>query len=169
MELFWSLPQTMGMHHFVIRAVGSAHEAWHPQAIHKYVEALRPFARVEVIELDEAHRGSARPNVEETRKREGEKLLQSLPANSIIVALDERGVNDSSTRLAERVKEWADGGRPVVFLLGGSWGLSDEVRARAQHLLSFGKHTLPHLLARITLLEQLYRAETILSGKEYHK
>ena len=157
------------MHHFVIRAIGKPHEPWHPQAIHKYVEALRPFARVEIVELDEAHRGSARPNVEETRKREGEKLLQSLPTDSTVVALDERGVNDSSMRFAERVRDWTEGGRPIVFLMGGSWGLSDEVRARADHLLSFGKHTLPHLLARITLLEQLYRAETILHGKEYHK
>jgi 23S rRNA (pseudouridine1915-N3)-methyltransferase len=163
------LAQTIGMHHFIIRAIGRPHEPWHPQAIHKYVEALRPFASIELIELDEAHQGSARPNVEETKKREGERLLQSLPAHATIVALDERGVNDLSTRFAARVQEWADGGRPVVFLLGGSWGLSDDVRARAQHLLSFGKHTLPHLFARITLLEQLYRAETILCGKEYHK
>lgn len=157
------------MHHIIIRAIGKPHEVWHPQAIHKYAEALRPFAKVEIVELDEDGRGSARPNTEETRKREGERLLQSIPAQATIIALDERGVNDSSTRFAERLEQHADGGRPVVFLIGGSWGLSDEARARAQHLLSFGKHTLPHLIARITLLEQLYRAETILRGKEYHK
>jgi len=157
------------MHHIIIRAIGKPHEAWHPQAIHKYVEALRPFAKVEIVELEEDGKGSARPNIEETRKREGERLLQSMPTQATVIALDERGVNDSSTRFAERLEQFADGGRPVVFLIGGSWGLSDEVRARAQHLLSFGKHTLPHLFARITLLEQLYRAETILRGKEYHK
>ena len=157
------------MHHFVIRVVGGTHEAWHPQAIHKYIESLRPFARVEVVELEEAHRGSARPNVEETRKREGERLLQSLPVNAMLVALDERGTNDVSTRFAERLETWAEGGRPVVFLIGGSWGLPDDVRKKAHHLLSFGKQTMPHVLTRILLLEQLYRAETILRGKEYHK
>ncbi len=157
------------MHQLVIRAIGKGHEAWHPQAIHRYVEALRPFARIEMIELEEAHQGSARPNVEETRKREGERLLQSLPANSMIVALDERGKNEASTQFAERLSQWAEGGRPVVFLIGGSWGLSEEVRERSEYLISFGKQTLPHILARILLLEQLYRAETILRGKEYHK
>ena len=157
------------MHHFILRVIGHTHESWHPQAIHKYTEALRPFARVELIELDEAHQGAAKPNIEETKKREGEKLLQSIPTNAIIVALDERGTNDSSTRFAERLRDWAESSNPVVFLIGGSWGLSNEVRTQAHHLLSFGKHTLPHLLARITLLEQLYRAETILRGKEYHK
>jgi len=157
------------MHHIIIRAIGKPHEPWHPQAIHKYMEVLKPFAQVEIIELEEAHQGSIRPNTEETKKREGERLLQSLPANATIIALDERGINDASTRFAKRVEDWAEGGRPVVFLIGGSWGLSDEVRAQAHHLLSFGKHTLPHLLVRITLLEQLYRAETILRGKEYHK
>lgn len=157
------------MHQIIIRAIGKSHEPWHPQAIHKYVEALRPFARLEMVELEEEGRGSARPNVDETRKREGERLLQSIPSQATVIALDERGTNDASTRFAERLEQFADGGRPVVFLIGGSWGLSDDVRTRANHLLSFGKHTLPHLLARITLLEQLYRAETILRGKEYHK
>lgn len=157
------------MHQFILRVIGKPHESWHPQAIHKYVEALRPFARLEIVELEEEGRGSARPNVEETRKREGERLLQSIPPGATVVALDERGTNDSSTRFAERINQWTDGGRSVVFLIGGSWGLSKEVGARAQHTVSFGKHTLPHVLARITLLEQLYRAETILHGKEYHK
>lgn len=159
----------MDMHHFVIRVIGASHEEWHPQAIHKYIDSLRPFAKVEVVELEEAHRGSAKPNIEETRKREGERLLQSLPANATIIALDERGVNDASTKFAERVERWSEGGRPVVFLIGGSWGLTDEVRKKAHHLLSFGKQTMPHVLTRILLLEQLYRAETILRGKEYHK
>lgn len=157
------------MHHFVIRVIGETHEGWHPQAIHKYVESLRPFAKVEVIELEEAHRGSAKPNIEETRKREAERLFQSLPANATIVVLDERGKNESSPAFAERLEGWAEGGRPVVFLIGGSWGVSDEVREKANYLLSFGKQTLPHVMARILLLEQLYRAETILRGKEYHK
>jgi 23S rRNA (pseudouridine1915-N3)-methyltransferase len=159
----------MGMHHFILRVIGETHEGWHPQAIHTYINSLKPFAKVEMIELEEAHRGAAKPNVEETRKREGERLLQSLPAQATIVVLDERGVNDASTKFAERIAQWAEGGKPVVFLIGGSWGLSDEMRKKAHHLLSFGKQTLPHVLSRIILLEQLYRAETILRGKEYHK
>jgi rRNA large subunit m3Psi methyltransferase RlmH len=67
------------------------------------------------------------------------------------------------------IERWSEGGRLVVFLIGGSWGLTDEVRKKAHHLLSFGKQTMPHVLTRILLLEQLYRAETILRGKEYHK
>ncbi|MSR84893.1 23S rRNA (pseudouridine(1915)-N(3))-methyltransferase RlmH [Candidatus Uhrbacteria bacterium] len=157
------------MHFLMIRAIGKPHEAWQKEAIHTYIERLGSMAKIQLIELPEGHQGSAKPNEEKTRRLEAESLLKSLPASAWVIALDETGQNLSSTMLAKKMSEWSAGGRPVVFLIGGSWGLDSSIKERAHHVLSFGKHTLPHLLARITLLEQLYRAEMILSGKTYHK
>lgn len=162
-------PHNIAMHRLIIRAVGRSHEDWHPQAIHSYLTRLAPFAKVEMIEVEEGHRGSAKPNEKEGRKREAERLLQSLPRDAYVIALDEQGVNLDSQAFAKKLTDWTEGGKTIVFLIGGSWGLDPSVKEKANTLLSFGKQTLPHLLARITLLEQLYRAETIIAGKTYHK
>ena len=157
------------MHRLIIRAIGSAHEQWHPQAIHTYLKRLTAFAKVEIIELKEAHDKSAKPNEEKTIAIEGERLLQSISKGSFIVVLDETGTNLSATEFAKQIETWSEGGRPITFFMGGSWGLDKTVRQRADFVLSLGKQTLPHVLARIVLLEQLYRAETILNHKTYHK
>lgn len=157
------------MHHLIIRAIGKPNEEWHPQAIHSYLKKLTPFTKIELIELPEGHGGSAKPDEAKTRRIEAESLLKNLPKSATIIALDETGKNLPSSDLAKQLSIWTDGGRPVVFLIGGSWGLDETVLTRANAKLSFGRQTLPHLLARIVLLEQLYRAETILHGKTYHK
>ncbi len=157
------------MHSFFIRAVGQPHESWQEDAIQRYVQRLKPLAKVEILEAKEGHEGSNKPNEQRTREREAEKLLYHLPAQAFVVALDEGGKNLDSITLSRNIETWTEGGRPLVFLIGGSWGLDPSVRERADIIISFGKQTLPHILARITLLEQLYRTETILHHKEYHK
>ena len=157
------------MKHLIIRTIGKPSEEWHPQAIHSYLKKLSPFVKIELIELPEGHGGSAKPDEAKTRREEATSLLKNIPKDSTIVALDETGKNLSSLELAKHISNWSEGGRTVVFLIGGSWGLDETVLARANAKLSLGKQTLPHLLARIVLLEQLYRVETILNGKTYHK
>lgn len=157
------------MKHLVIRTIGKPTEDWHPQAIHSYLKRLTPFAKLDLIELSEGHEGSAKPDEAKTRRAEAESLLKGIPPDAWVVALDEGGKNLASPELAAKLADWTSGGRTVVFLIGGSWGLDPSVRERADFGLSLGKQTLPHLLARIVLLEQLYRAETILNGKTYHK
>lgn len=152
-----------------IRTIGKAQEPWHTQAIHSYLTRLSPFARVEVVELPEGHGKSAKPDPAKTRETEAVALLKNLPKGSTVIALDEHGLNLDVQAFAKKYEAWTEGGRPLVFLTGGSWGLDQSVLARADASLSFGKQTLPHLLARIVLLEQLYRAETVLHGKTYHK
>jgi 23S rRNA (pseudouridine1915-N3)-methyltransferase len=110
-----------------------------------------------------------KPDVEKTRRTEAESLLKGIPNQAFVVAVDETGRTFSSNTFAEQIHAWSEGGRTLVFLIGGSWGLDTTVRDRADTVLSLGSMTLPHLLARIVLLEQLYRAETILAGKTYHK
>jgi len=157
------------MHRLLLRAIGAPQTTWQREALDEFLKKLKPFAKVEVIELPEGHGGSAKPDEARTRKAEAESLLKGIPADATVVALDETGKNYDSTAFAHALEDWTAGGRTVVFLIGGSWGLDPAVRQKAQAILSFGKQTLPHLLARIVLLEQLYRAETILAGKIYHK
>lgn len=157
------------MHKTTLRVIGRAQETWHVEALESYLDRLSPFQKVDLIELPEGHGGSAKPNLAKTRKVEAESLLKGIPDGAFVVALDETGKRFDSTTFAKKFESWAEGGRQVVFLIGGSWGLDASIRERADVVFSLGEMTLPHLLARIVLLEQLYRAETILAGKTYHK
>ncbi|HKP75923.1 MAG TPA: 23S rRNA (pseudouridine(1915)-N(3))-methyltransferase RlmH [Longimicrobiaceae bacterium] len=104
------------------------------------------------------------------RDEEGKRLLARVPAGAEVVALHETGRQWTSHRLAEYLAELAVRGSPgAAFLIGGAYGLSDEVLARARHQLSLSAFTLPHELARLVLAEQLYRAGTINRGEPYHK
>lgn len=155
------------MHTYLLRAIGKAQDSWQKEALEEYRTRLAPYAQVQIIECAEGHQGSAKPDEQKTRAREAESLLASLPPHAFLIALDETGKNLSSNTLATTIKEYLD--RPVVFFIGGSWGLDTSIRNRVHLVLSLGKQTLPHVLARIVLLEQLYRVETILQGKTYHK
>lgn len=157
------------MHKTTLRVIGRAQESWHVEALESYLDRLSPFQKVDLIELPEGHGGSAKPDLAKTRKIEAESLLKGIPDGAFVVALDETGKRFDSPTFAKKLESWTEGGRPVVFLIGGSWGLDTSVRDRADVVLSLGEMTLPHLLARIVLLEQLYRAESILNGKTYHK
>ncbi|MCX8502008.1 MAG: 23S rRNA (pseudouridine(1915)-N(3))-methyltransferase RlmH [Alphaproteobacteria bacterium] len=99
-----------------------------------------------------------------------ESLLAAIPPTSLCVALDERGESFSSLEFARLLQNWREQGRAAVsFIQGGADGLPPEVKTRADLLLSLGRMTLPHLLARLVLLEQLYRAQTISANHPYHR
>lgn len=107
---------------------------------------------------------------DQRRTREGEQLLGAVPAGAILVALDERGRDFSSEELAGRLAAWREQAvADLAFLIGGADGHAAPVRARADLLLAFGRATWPHLLVRVMLAEQLYRARTILEGHPYHR
>ncbi len=152
-----------------IRAIGKPTENWQHEACETYLKRLKPFAKVDMIELKEGHGGSAKPDMAKTRANEAESLLQGHKSDAFVIALDETGTNLDSLSFAHKIESWSEGGRPLVFLIGGSWGLDPSIRKQADATISLGKQTLPHNLARIVLLEQIYRAETILAKKEYHK
>lgn len=101
---------------------------------------------------------------------EGAAILAQVPREAVLVALDAGGRTLSSEAFAQRLGDWRDGGvREVAFAVGGADGLSPEVLARADLTLSLGAMTWPHLLARVLLAEQLYRAQSILQGHPYHR
>ena len=106
----------------------------------------------------------------ERKAREGELLLAALPEKAVLVALDERGTALTSAGFADRLQRWQlDGVKVLAFVIGGAEGLAQPLVQRAKLTLSLGAMTWPHLLARILLLEQLYRAQQILNGHPYHR
>lgn len=105
----------------------------------------------------------------ERQAREADLILAAIPAGAELVALDERGKSMPSAAFAAFVGDCRDQGRPLAFVIGGADGLHQRVRDRAARLLSFGPMTWPHAFARVMLVEQLYRAHTILTGHPYHK
>lgn len=98
------------------------------------------------------------------------ELRKHIPEDAVVIALDERGKALSSKEFAGKIEAYQSAGKAhLCFIIGGSEGLDDATRKRADLLLSFGAMTWPHMLARILLLEQLYRAQSILDGHPYHK
>ncbi len=101
---------------------------------------------------------------------EADLLARAIPAGALIAALDERGAVLSSPEFAAQLAKWRDGGRQdVAFVIGGADGIDPALRARADFSLSFGRMVWPHMLVRVMLAEQLYRAATILGGGPYHR
>jgi 23S rRNA (pseudouridine1915-N3)-methyltransferase len=101
---------------------------------------------------------------------EGELLSRAVPAGSAVVVLDERGKTLSSPEFAAQLAQWRDGGRQdAAFVIGGADGIDPALRSRADLAISFGRMVWPHMLVRVMLAEQLYRATTILAGGPYHR
>jgi 23S rRNA (pseudouridine1915-N3)-methyltransferase len=143
-------------------AVGKLRPGPEREVFERYNARLRPgFTVREVAEAT----GSA----EEAKRREGNALLAALPEGATAVALDLGGPAWDSAELARRLERWMGQQRPLGFLIGGAEGLSGEVIARADASLSLGPMTWPHLLVRVLLAEQLYRAQSILTGHPYHR
>lgn len=110
-------------------------------------------------------RGSAA----EIKRREADAILAVAPPQALVVALDLGGVAPDSETLAARLAGWLESGRSVCFVIGGAEGLDGRVLARADSVLSLGPLTWPHMLARVMLAEQLFRARAIASGHPYHR
>jgi len=138
-------------------------------AIEDYESRVRRYFTFDVGDVkEEAFRRAG--DAARVRDEEGKRLLARVPAGMEIVALHEAGKQWSSQQLADWLAELALRGSPgAAFLIGGAYGLSDEVLGRARHQLSLSAFTLPHELARLVLAEQLYRAATINRGEPYHK
>jgi 23S rRNA (pseudouridine1915-N3)-methyltransferase len=121
--------------------------------------ALGPFSEHEV----EDKKGGG-------MEAEAELLARALPAGAVLVTLDERGRVLSSPEFADQLAKWRDGGRQdVAFVIGGADGIAPSLRARADFSISFGRMVWPHMLVRVMLAEQLYRAASILAGAPYHR
>jgi 23S rRNA (pseudouridine1915-N3)-methyltransferase len=106
----------------------------------------------------------------ERKTQEAQAILAAVDPDALVIALDERGKTLSSDAFAVKIGQWRDSGRKsLIFVIGGADGLGESVPARAHETISFGQMTMPHQLVRVILLEQLYRAATILSRHPYHR
>ena len=155
-----------------ICAVGRLRAGPEKQLLDDYLSRLEAVGRAigitsaPVIEVEEKRR----LDVAALKTREGELLRAATAKGATIVALDERGRAEPSEAFAKRLGHWRDAGvGDIAFLIGGAGGLAPEIRESAAHTLAFGPATWPHMLARVMLAEQLYRAVTILSGHPYHR
>ncbi len=147
-----------------LAVIGRLRRGFYQTGCEHYLERLRRYAEVEVIELKEASAADA----EVVKQREGAALLEQRRGE--LIALDERGKALRSSQLAERIASLElQGVSQLTLAIGGAEGLSDEVKRAARERWSLSTLTLPHELARLVLLEQLYRAETIRAGHPYHR
>ena len=153
-------------------AVGKIKEKFFVDAIGEYSKRLSRYCKLEIIQVaDEKTPDGASETVEaQIKEKEGERILSNIKDGSYVVALAINGAMVDSVELAEKMEKWGVSGiSQIVFVIGGSLGLSAKVLARSDYQLSFSKMTFPHQLMRVILLEQIYRSYRIIQGEPYHK
>ncbi len=152
--------------------VGSLKESYWKDAIAEYKKRLGAYCDFSIVEAPDVpcKEKASEKEMEEVKRRECERILSSLKPNDYLIALDIGGKQYDSVELAHHLDQaMVRNGASLSFVIGGSLGLSQEMKNRANEALSFGKGTFPHQLARVMLLEQLYRSFRILRGEPYHK
>ena len=152
--------------------VGKMREKFFIDAFEEYRKRLQAYCRLELVEITE-QRLSDRPAEKEITaalEREGQEILKAVPTDAYLVALCVEGKQMPSEGMAELIAARENSGKPkLCFVIGGSFGLSPTVKSRADRKLSMSQMTFPHHLARVMLIEQVYRGFKINEGSQYHK
>ncbi len=149
-------------------AVGKVKEKYFSDGIAEYAKRLSRFCEFKIIEVEEENFKKAESgDISVIKEREGERILPHLKGRVFAMAIE--GKRRSSEEFARLIQTAADSVGVMTFVIGGSYGLSEAVKSRADGLLSFSEMTFPHTLFRLMLTEQIYRAFTILGGSAYHK
>ena len=148
-----------------IITVGSIKEKYLKDAIDEYVKRLKKYTNIEIIEL----RDEGLVEEQKAIQLEGEKILKNISPKDYLITLEIEGKEYSSEEFAEKINKIQIENSNIVFVIGGSYGLSDEIKNKSRMHLSFSKMTFPHQLFRVFLLEQIYRAFKILNNESYHK
>ncbi len=149
--------------------IGSIKEKYYSDAISEYLKRLSKFYDIEIIELKEEKMPKNYSNADIENVKTKESLAMEKVMKGYVIALDERGEQFSSVKMAEKLSKTMLSNSTISFVIGGSWGLSEDIKKKANMLLSFSKFTFPHQLMRVVLLEQLYRQTTILNNIPYAK
>ena len=149
-------------------AVGERAPSWVAEGFAEYQKRLSHSLPFELIEIPPGIRGKGR-DASKAQADEGQRVLAALPKNAYVVLLDGRGKNYSSEQLAVRLEFWRQQGRDLAFLIGGPEGHSPDVVAKADEQWSLGALTLPHMLVRLVVAEQVYRACSLLANHPYHR
>jgi 23S rRNA (pseudouridine1915-N3)-methyltransferase len=149
-------------------AVGSRTPSWVRENCEDYAARLRSRLKVELVEIAAGKRGTER-GAERVMRIESERLLAAVHPKEFVVALDEHGEELTTRELATWLAARLQGGRDVAFLVGGADGLAAQVLVRADYKLALSRLTLPHTFARVLVMEQLYRAQSLLDHHPYHR
>lgn len=144
--------------------VGNLKDKFYIDASAEYEKRLSRFCNLKITELKEFNETD---NIEQIKAIEGKEIIGAL--KGFVILCDIKGQTLDSYELAHKIEELSTVSSEITFVIGGSYGVSEEVKKKAKFKLSISKMTFPHRLFRIMLLEQLYRAETILNGIKYHK
>lgn len=155
--------------HLRVIAVGTRMPAWVDAAFDDYSRRLRGMWKLELREISPASRRVAGGAQVSVMAQEAKRILGLLAARDSVVPLDQRGHEFSTLELARWLDQRRTEGRDLTFIIGGPDGLSPEVLKRGQQTWSLSRLTLPHGLVRVLLVEQLYRAATVLAGHPYHR
>lgn len=155
-----------------IVAIGKLKEKYWRDAVNEYSKRLTRFCNVSIIEVQEEYcpDNPSDSIIEKVKAKEGEKILKKIKDDSYVIVLDVKGKQMTSEAFADIFQSQVNRGKSsFVFIIGGSYGLSKEVVARGNFVLSMSDMTFPHQMARVIILEQIYRAFKINNNETYHK
>ena len=154
-----------------IICVGKLKEQWLLEAQNYYVSRISSFARIEVIELpdESAPKRPSGGQIQILLEKEGNRILRAAQGFDIVSVMTPEGREYSSESFASFLGQAEDFGKSLCLIIGGSWGVDEQIKKQAHVQIRMSKMTFPHRLARIVLLEQIFRGFKILRGQEYHK
>ena len=155
-----------------ILTVGKIKEKYLKDAIAEYAKRLSRYCKLEIVEVADEKTIENASQVLETqiRDKEAERLMKYIRKDAYVITLEIKGKQLTSEELSEKINQLGIQGKShIIFVIGGSIGLGDEILKRSDYALSFSKMTFPHQLMRVILLEQIYRSYRIINGEPYHK
>lgn len=156
------------MYKVKIIALGKFKEPAYKELEAEFLKRLSPFAKVKIVELPEIGYGKNQ-DLEKVKEEEAEKIIKQLPENGVVILLEEKGALRNSHDFAGFLERIGGLGKELVFVIGSGIGLHSSLKQYSNYSISLSPLTFPHNMARIILEEQIYRAGTIVAGKEYHK
>jgi 23S rRNA (pseudouridine1915-N3)-methyltransferase len=148
-------------------AIGKKMPDWIQNGIFHYQKQLPASLNFELIDLEAQKRKGK--NIAQIKTLEGKLIIKAAQNASLIIAFDERGKQNNSQDVAQQLKNWQQNGESVALIIGGADGLSDEVKSHADQLWGLSNLTLPHSMARLLVVEQIYRAHSLLNNHPYHR
>lgn len=155
-----------------VLTVGKLKEKFFTEAVAEYSKRLSKYCKLEILEVadEKTPEKASQAEEEQIKEREGVRLLKYIPGSAYVLALAIEGKEMDSVAFSKKIENLGmEGKSHLIFLIGGSLGLSDIVLQRANEKISFSKMTFPHQLMRVILLEQIYRGYRIMKGEPYHK
>lgn len=160
------------MNNITVVCIGKLKEKYLVDACNEYIKRLNAFCKINIIELplSKVSNNPSQSEIQNAIENEGQKILSKIPNSSKIISMCIEGKQQSSEELGELISNYSlNGSSNITFIIGGSFGLSNKIKDKSDFKLSMSKMTFPHQLARVMLLEQIYRAFQIINNGKYHK